>query len=215
MKNWPVSAIAPPIDTNQWAPINKINARQLLNLSQDANLILFGADGGGKNPVKGYDLLLSALEYIKADNKIKKIELVVFGQSKPKSQPDLGFPIHYSGHLYDDLSLRVLYSAADVMVVPSRLEAFGQTASEAHACGTPVVSFDIGGLPDIIEHQKTGYLAKAFDTRDLANGITWVIEQNGSNKLGNNARERAVEKFSEKKISEDYVSIYKKLLEKI
>jgi len=215
MKNWPVSAIAPPIDTNQWAPINKINARQLLNLSQDANLILFGADGGGKNPVKGYDLLLSALEYIKADNKIKKIELVVFGQSKPKSQPDLGFPIHYSGQLYDDLSLSAFYSAADVMVVPSRQDNLPNTAVEAQTCGTPVVSFDIGGLPDIIEHQKTGYLAKAFDTRDLANGITWVIEQNGSNKLGNNARERAVEKFSEKKISEDYVSIYKKLLEKI
>ena len=215
MKNWPVSAIAYPIDTNQWAPINKINARQLLNLSQDANLILFGALGGGKDPRKGYDLLLSALEYIKADNKIKKIELVVFGQSKPKSQPDLGFPIHFSGNLYDDLSLSAFYSAADVMVVPSRLEAFGQTASEAHACGTPVVSFDIGGLPDIIQHQKTGYLAKAFDIRDLANGITWVLEQNGSNKLGNNARERAVEKFSEKKISEDYVSIYKKILEKI
>ena len=101
------------------------------------------------------------------------------------------------------------------MVVPSRLEAFGQTASEAHACGTPVVSFDIGGLPDIIEHQKTGYLAKPFDTRDLANNITWVLEQSVSNKLGNKALERAVEKFSEKKISEDYINIYKKLLEKI
>ena len=215
MKNWPVSVIANPIDTYQWKPMEKKNTRQLLNLSQDANLILFGAIGGGKDSRKGYDLLLSALEYIKADKKLKKIELVVFGQSKPKSQPDLGFPIHYSGHLHDDLSLRALYSAADVMVVPSRLEAFGQTASEAHACGTPVVSFDIGGLPDIIEHQKTGYLAKAFDTRDLANGITWVLQQDGSNKLGNNARERAVEKFSEKKISEAYLDIYKKLLEKI
>jgi glycosyltransferase involved in cell wall biosynthesis len=215
MKNWPVSVIGNPIDTNQWTPIDKINARQLLNLSQDANLILFGATGGGKDPRKGYDLLLSALEYIKADKKIKKIQLAVFGQSKPKSQPDLGLPIHYSGHLYDDHRLSALYSAADVMVVPSRQDNLPNTAVEAQACGTPVVSFDIGGLPDIIEHQKTGYLAKPFDTRDFANGITWVLEQKDSNKLGNNARERVVEKFSEKKISEDYVSIYKKLLEKI
>ena len=215
MKNWPVSVIAIPIDTDHWKPIDKKNARQLLNLSQDANLILFGAAGGGKDPRKGYDLLLSALEYIKTDKKIKKIELVVFGQSKPKSQPDLGFPIHYLGHLYDDLRLAVLYSVADVMVVPSRQDNFPNTAIEAQACGTPVVSFDIGGLPDIIEHQKTGYLAKAFDTRDLANGITWVLEQSDSKKLGNNARERAVEKFSEKKISEDYVSIYKKICKKI
>ena len=157
MQNWPVSAIANPIDTNQWAPINKINARQLLNLSQDANLILFGAAGGGKDPRKGYDLLLSALEYLKANNKTKKIELVVFGQSKPKSQPDLGFPIHFSGNLYDDLSLRALYSAADVMIVPSRQDNLPNTAVEAQACGTPVVSFDTGGLSNIVEHQKTGY----------------------------------------------------------
>jgi glycosyltransferase involved in cell wall biosynthesis len=211
MKNWHVSVIPYPIDTDQWTPIDKMNARQLLNLSPDANLILFGAVGGGKDPRKGYDLLLSALKYLKVDKKIKKIELVVFGQSKPKSQPDLGFPVHYSGHLYDDISLSALYSAADVMVVPSRQDNLPNTAVEAQACGTPVVSFDIGGLPDIIEHQKTGYLAKAFDTRDLANGIIWVLEQNDYNKLGNNAREQAVEKFSEKKIAEAYVSIYKKL----
>jgi glycosyltransferase involved in cell wall biosynthesis len=215
MKSWPVSVIANPIDTDQWTPMNKKNARQLFDLSPDANLILFGAAGGGKDPRKGYDLLLSALKYLKADNKIKKIELVVFGQSKPKSQLDLGFPVHFSGHLYDDLSLSALYSAADVMVVPSRQDNLPNTAVEAQACGTPVVSFDIGGLPDIIQHQKTGYLAKAFDTRDLANGITWVLEQNGSNKLGNNAREQALEKFSEKKIAEDFVSIYKKLCKEI
>ena len=215
MKSWPVSVIYNPIDTDQWKPVDKKNARQLLNLSQDANLILFSSVGGVKDPRKGYDLLLSALKYVKADKKIKKIELVVLSQSKPKSQPDLGFPIHYFGYLNNDLILRNLYSAADLMTVTSRQDNLPNAAVEAQACGTPVVSFDIGGLLDIIEHQKTGYLAKAFDTRDLANGITWILEQKDSNKLSNNARERAVEKFSEKKISEDYVSIYKKLCKKI
>ncbi len=215
MKNWPVSVIPNPIDTDQWTPIDKMNARQLLNLSPDANLILFGAVGGGKDPRKGYDLLLSALKYLKVDKKIKKIELVVFGQSKPKSQLDLGFPIHYSGYLYDDLSLRVLYSAADVMVVPSRQDNLPNTAVESQACGTPVVSFNIGGLQDIIGHEKTGYLAQAFDTRDLANGIIFVLEQSFSDKQSNNTRKRAVEKFSEKKIAEHYVNIYKKLCKEI
>jgi glycosyltransferase involved in cell wall biosynthesis len=215
MKSWSVSVIANPIDTDQWTPMDKKKARQLLNLSQDVNLILFGALGRKKNPHKGYDLLLSALEYVKTDKKIKKIELVVFGQNKRKSQPDLGFPIHYFGHLNNDLILRTLYSAADVMVVPSRLDNLPNTAVEAQACGTPVVSFNIGGLPDIIDHQKTGYIARAFDIRDLANGIIWVLEQGFSNKLSNNARKRAVEKFSEKKIAEYYVNIYKKLCKEI
>jgi glycosyltransferase involved in cell wall biosynthesis len=214
MKNWPVSVIPYPIDTDQWAPIDKKNARKMLNLSQDVILILFGALGGGKDPRKGYDLLLSALEYLKVDKKIKKIKLVIFGQGKPKSQPDLGFPIHYSGHLHDDLSLRALYSAADVMVVPSRQEAFGQTASEAMACGTPVVGFSSTGLIDITDHLRNGYLAQAFDTRDLANGINWVLDKQKTKQLSINARKRAVEKFSEKKISENYLNIYEKLLTK-
>ncbi len=214
MKNWPVSVIRYPIDADQWTSIDKQNARKMLNLSQDVNLILFGAIGGGKDPRKGYDLLLSALEYLKADKKIKKIKLVVFGQSKPKSQPDLGFPIYYSGHLHDDPTLCALYSAADVMVIPSRQDNLPLTAVEAQTCGTPVVSFNIGGLADIIEHQKTGYLAKAFDTRDLANGINWVLDKQKTKQLSINARKIAVEKFSEKKISENYLNIYKKLLTK-
>jgi glycosyltransferase involved in cell wall biosynthesis len=82
-------------------------------------------------------------------------------------------------------------------------------------CGTPVVGFSSTGLKDITDHLRNGYLAQALDTRDLANGIIWVLEQSFSNKLGNNARKRAVEKFSEKKIAEDYASIYKKLCKEI
>ena len=87
-------------------------------------------------------------------------------------------------HLHHNLSLRALYSAADAIVVPSRQEAFGQTASEAHACATPVIAFHTGGLPDIVDHQHTGYLAKAFDTEDLAEGIDWVLAQRATGPSG-------------------------------
>ena len=212
MKSWPVSVIYYPIDTEQWAPMDKKHARQLLNLSQDANLILFGAAGKKKDPRKGYDLLLSALECIKADKKIKKIELVVFGQSKPKSQPDLGFPIHYFGHLYDNLSLRALYSATDLMAVPSRQDNLPNTAVEAQACGTPVVSFDIGGLPDIIEHQKTGYLAKPFDTNDLAQGIDWVLNAENYSELCKNAHDKVLKEFDSEVVAKKYIALYEKIL---
>lgn len=116
--------------------------------------------------------------------------------TRAQSLPNRGFPIHYTGHLHDDLSLRALYSAAEDIVVASRQEAFGQTALEAHACATPVVAFSAGGLPDIVEHQRTGYLVKALDTEDLAYGIAWVLAQRETGELGKQARERAEARFA-------------------
>ena len=121
------------------------------------------------------------------------------------------FPIHYIGHL-NDMDLINLYSAADATIIPSRQEAFCQTASESHACGTPVVAFDIGGLKDIVEHHKTGYLAKAFDTEDLAKGISWVLDDKNKKLLGEQARVRAVEKFSQQVVIKQYQTVYEKVL---
>ena len=212
MSNYTVSVIANPINTDVFKPIDKKKAREKLNLPKDIHLILFSAISGGKDPRKGFDLLVNSLEYLRNDIKTKKFQLVVVGQEKQKLPFNLGFPIHYLGHLNNDLSLRYSYGSADVMVVPSRLEAFGQTASEAHACGLPVVTFNVGGLPDIVEHKKTGYIAKAFDTKDLANGISWVLDNSEIKKLNFYSREVAKIKFSEKNIADSYIKIYKKLI---
>jgi len=173
MRNWPVTVVPNPIDTAVWKPVDKEVARQLLQLPPNVPLLLFGAMGGLRDPRKGFDLLQAALGHLRGE--LYGLELVVFGQLGPEVAVDIGFPVHYTGHLHDDVSLRLLYCAADAIVVPSRQEAFGQTGSEAHACGTPVVAFDACGLPDIVSHQQTGYLAKAFDARDLATGIQWVL----------------------------------------
>ncbi|MEG3066598.1 glycosyltransferase [Acetomicrobium sp.] len=71
------------------------------------------------------------------------------------------------GFLQDLISLRLLYSAADIFVAPSLMEAFGKTIAEAMACGTPVVAFDANGPKDIIDHEINGYLAKPFEPEDL------------------------------------------------
>ena len=80
---------------------------------------------------------------------------MIFGKKIPLPANN-SYPIRFLGKLHGDEELCMLYSAADVLVVPSRQEVFGQTASEAHACGTPVVAFKVGGLAGIVQHQKPG-----------------------------------------------------------
>ncbi len=217
MGDWPIRVIPYAIDLNVWAPVNKAQARKLLGLPPDSLLVLFGAIGGTTDPRKGADLLLEALKLISyqaAGSHLEQLELVVFGQGFSVHPTNFGFPIHYSGHLHDDISIRLFYAAADVMVVPSRQEAFGQTASEAHACGTPVVCFRTGGLIDIVDDRISGALAEPFDPLSLADAIRWVLEDSTRMRnLGVNARLRAEKLWSQSRISNTYHDLYGSLLD--
>jgi glycosyltransferase involved in cell wall biosynthesis len=218
MRNWPVSVVHNAIDTSRWQPIDQALARQLLHLPTDIPLLLFGAMGGSNDPRKGADLLFSALDLL--HEKFEDMELVVFGQLPPKKPPVQDLRIHYTGHLHDDVSLQLLYSAVDALVIPSRQDNLPNTGVESLACGTPVIAFDTCGLPDIVEHRQTGYLSKAFDIYDLAEGIRWVLsEVRGENdlvvgkrsivkSLRENARVQAVNKFSYPVVAEQYLQIY-------
>ncbi len=210
MQNWPVAVIPNAIDVDKWNPTERSLARNLLKLPKEAPILLFGAVGGSGDPNKGFDLLKATLQNLRGE--ISGLEIVIFGQLAPQSPPDLGFPIHYTGHLHDDLSLRLLYSAVDLMVIPSRLENLPNTGLEAHACGTPIVAFNIGGLPDIVEHLTTGYLAQPYDTADLAKGIKWVLEKREDNSLGTQARERAVKLFDSNVVAKQYLEVYSQVL---
>jgi glycosyltransferase involved in cell wall biosynthesis len=214
MNNWPIETIPLPIDTSKWNPVEKNFSRKKLNLPQNKKLIIFGATGGVKDPRKGFELLKLALNNLKKLNSIDDLNLVVFGGSNKNFYSDIDMKIHDFHEINDDSILQKLYSASDLMVVPSKLEAFGQTAIEALACGTPVVAFSGTGLSDIIEHKKTGYLAKSLNENDLADGINWVLKNSFNNILSTNSRSRAKLFFSEDVIIKKYFNIYSKLLKK-
>ncbi len=180
-----------------------------MGLPQDVPLLLFGA-GGGKDPNKGFDLLLAALAQMRMTPNLRDLQLVVFGQSAPQSPIQLGFPVHYTGHLHDDLTLRTLYSAADVLVVPSRQEAFCQTASEAHSCGSPVVAFNTSGLRDIVDDRVTGALAEPFEPASFSAAIRWVLDDPARLRgLGCAARERAERLWAPDRVAKLYQNVYK------
>lgn len=210
MRNWPVTIIPNPIDKNRWRPIDKTIARDLLGLPKNISLIFF--DNSASSFQKGADLLLQSLNYLYSKLSLKDLELVIIDNTISKKNFQVGFPVRNFKYLHDDLRMNILYSAVDAVVFPSRLEAFGQIASEAQICGTPVVAFNIGGPADILIHKKTGYLAKAYDIKDLANGIKWVLEQNKDNKLSIHSRNEAVARFDYNIVAEKYIEQYNKLL---
>jgi glycosyltransferase involved in cell wall biosynthesis len=207
MKDWPVSVIPNVLNTDVFKPLDRLYSRHVLNLPSDKKIVLFGAMGGGRSVNKGYDLLLDALKALSAHQ--KNVLCVVFGQSEPEHSPDIPFPIKWMGHIGDDATLALLYSAADVMVIPSRQENLPQSGTEAHGCGCPVVAFNCTGLPEVVDHRVTGYLAAPYDAEDLARGVAWVLEDELRHKnLGLAARKKAENLWSARVIIPAYLNVF-------
>ena len=211
LQNQTVVNLPNPIDTKVYTPLPKQQAKSMLCLSPQKKHILFGAMNASSDERKGFEELIRSIDHIQSKN----VELVVFGCSEPKAGPAFSFPIHYMGCLQDDISLRVLYSAADVMVVSSKQENLSNTIMEAMACGTPVAGFDIGGNSDMIEHQVNGYLACPFDSSSLATGIEYCLSSENLFKLRKNARQKIVDTFNSPFVAKRYLELYGTILSNV
>ncbi len=193
-----------PIDIETFKPVDKQQAKDILGLPHDKKHILFGAMNATGDERKGFLELSEALSRLAADD----IELAVFGSSEPENAPSFPFQTRYLGRLQDDISLRILYSAADVMVVPSKQENLSNAIMEALACGAPVVGFDIGGNKDMIEHWENGYLATPFEPGDLARGIEYCLQHPEPESLRENARAKVERCFAAPVVAKQYVDLY-------
>jgi glycosyltransferase involved in cell wall biosynthesis len=214
-KHLRVEVIPNALDTQKYKPINRQIVRKILNLPQNKQLILFGAMNAASDVRKGFHLLQPALQRLCQSGRGDRVEIIIVGSSQPENHIDLGFKTHYLGKLSGDTSLAQVYAAADVFVAPSLQDNLPNTVMEAIACGTPCVAFKIGGMPDMIEHQKNGYLVQPFEVEDLAKGIAWVLEDRERHqKLGDRAREKAEQEFTLELQARRYASLYTEILAK-
>ena len=210
-----VEVIPNGIDTSVFKPIDKITSRQILGLPEDVQIILFGAMGANTHENKGLHLMQDSLRELSLDQNDKEYLFVVFGAEQPHDKPEFGMKTRYMGTLTDDAALTVLYSSADVMVVPSKTENLPNTVMESMACGTPVVAFRIGGIPDLISHKVNGYLANPFDTSDLAKGIKWITNSDGDYEgISEKCRDKVLNEYAIEIISEQHKKLYSELLVK-
>ena len=208
-RKFPVATISNGVDTQGFTPLEKSHARQALGIGEDRKVLLVGAQNVA-SAYKGFDLFLEALGKLGR----KDVQVLLFGKRTASFPKSLDIPTRNLGFLTDVDSLRAAYSAADVFVAPSRMEAFGKTLVEAMLCGTPVVGFDATGPKDIIEHRSTGYLAEPFNAQDLANGIRWVLDQRPEAyaKMSFRARQQAEQCFDSRVIARQYVDLYRDIL---
>lgn len=210
MKNKKIVTLYNPLDTELFRPMDKKQARAAFRLPDNKKIILFGAMNLYADLRKGFAEFSKALEQVRLEEAV----LLIAGSHRPQEPVKFKFPTFYLSRLNDDISLAMLYNVADVLVVPSLQETFGQIASEAMSCGVPVVCFDKTGLTDIVEHKKNGYIARAFEPSDLAAGIEWILTTKKYKELCLNAREKAVREFSEQVVAEKYINVYKDILKK-
>ena len=198
-----------PIDTNIYKPVAKNIAREIWNFNLNKKTILFGAMDATGDKRKGFEHLLSALK--KLD--LSGCQIKVVGSTRVNSALDLDCDISYLGNINDDVSMALLYSASDVVIVPSEQENLSNVIMESLSCGTSVVAFDIGGNSDMIKHKENGYLAKPYDAGDLAQGISFVLSQTSDN-LSVNARNFVITNFSENVVIPRYLELYNEIVKK-
>jgi glycosyltransferase involved in cell wall biosynthesis len=211
-KNRRIEVIPNSVDES-FKPRPKAIVRDFLGVPQNKEIILFSALKATSDRRKGFQYLASCLQKLSKDRFKEQAELLVVGASEPKHSFDLGIKANYLGTLNDNLTLAMAYAAADVAIVPSLQEAFGKTAIEALACGTPVVCFDTTGLKDIVEHQKTGYRAEFCNSEDLAQGIIWVLQNSSRWQiLSQQARTKVEREFTQEVQAQAYLKLYQELL---
>lgn len=197
------------IDLKTYQPHDRNFVRKALKLPIKKPLILFGASSAMKDKRKGIYFLEETLQRLETFEFKEQPEVLILGASY--GDLNCPFPVHYLGTLQDDISLSLAYSCADVFVAPSLEDNLPNTVIEAIACGVPCVAFRIGGMPDLISHGYSGYLASPFDVVDFAQGIHWVLT--ATEPLGRRSRQIAEERYELVRQAQAYRSLFEELLE--
>ena len=176
-----IKAIPNPIDTELFMPSeNKTHARRVLFVAQNVN-----------NPMKGMKYLDEAIKQLKGDD---AVELIALGRDVP--------------YINNEKDMVSLYNSVDAFVLPSLSENLPNTIMEAMACGVPCVGFDVGGIPEMIDHKENGFLARYKNVDDLAEGIRYVLSPDNHERLSRQAREKVMQCYSEENVAKKYMEIY-------
>ncbi len=208
LKSHPVTLIYNGIDTKIFKKYDKMQVRKNLGLPVDKKIITFLSNGGKNNAQKGWGFVQNIIDSYKDNADI--LFLCVGGKDEKYSAN-----IKYIPYIDNKKILAQYYSASDIFLFTSLFENFPLTILEAMACGTPIVSFDVGGIKEVLTHKENGYLAKYKSNTDLLNGIKYILllNEDASATLSEKSIQKINKKFTLDIMINNYLNFYKETIQ--
>ncbi len=204
-----VETIPNPIDTRVFAPKDKRQARLAVGLPEHGRIILFVSQRVTMER-KGIAYLIEAISMLadRHPEMCNDTSVAILGGHADEVAERLRLPAYPLGYVSDEQQIVDIYNAADVFVIPSLDDNLPNTVMESMACGVPAVGFKVGGIPEMIDHQKNGYVAKYKDAADLATGLHWVLDEADTRALGRNALAKVHTCYSQPAVAMHYIEVY-------
>ena len=191
------------IPSDLFHPTEMQQARQALSLPQDRRLLLFCSQNV-TDERKGMTYLIEAIKALpQGESGEGTPHLVIVGKNAEQIPLPDGIQATCFGSVGEQM-MPQLYNAVDVFLTPSLQDNLPNTIAEAMSCGTPCVGFDVGGIPEMIDHQENGYVARYRDAADLAAGIRFVL----SHDLRTAAHSKAAAAYNETEVAQAYINLY-------
>ena len=213
LEQHPIVHIPNPIKTNLFTPRNKVESRQKCNLPTDKKLILFGSVKI-TDKRKGIDYFIESCKILaeKHPELVNNLGVAVYGKESEQLKSLVPFQVYALDYISNEKELVNVYNAVDLFVTPSLEENLPNTIMEAMACGIPCVGFNVGGIPEMIDHLHNGYVADYKSAEDFANGIHWTLSESEYQSLSEESRRKVTSSYSESTIAKKYIEVYNKII---
>ncbi len=199
------------IDTEAYQPLTTELCRRVLGIPEKKRILLFGA-AALADYRKGGDLLLKALEALPRALK-SELVLLTLGNGGDDIESQIGISTLNLGYVTSDRLKCIAYSAADLFIFPTRADNLPLVLQESMACGTPMISFDVGGVSDLVRPGVTGYLALPEDIAGFSQGIVQLLENHAlRQQMSHTCRAIALSEYPLELQAQRYIKLYQELL---
>lgn len=204
-----VISIPNPIDSRAFTKENREEARLYAGLPEGKKLILFVSQRV-TDKRKGMDYFITAInKMVEAHPEMKEnCGIAILGGKAEELADKLPLPSYPLGYVSEEKKIASIYNSVDLFVLPSLEDNLPNTIMEAMACGVPCVGFNTGGIPEMIDHLKNGYVAEYKSSDDLARGIHWALSEADHQSLSNEAMKKVNQCYSQYAVAMKYIEAY-------